>query len=449
MFVGRKKELAYLEELYKKDMSNVLCMYGHRGVGKTSLMLGFANSKNCQYILGRACSEDQLISLFARELDVTLKEGDGFDELFSRIEFKGEGKKLLLIDEFHNIVKYSDAFIPALMKYVAESETNILVILCSSSISFVENTLVPKIGGYAQRFSGFFKVAPLTFMDCVNYFSGYDTISCMQVYSLLGGMPSYWSRFSDKLTVNENIKRAILHPDAFLRDEGTSIISDELRETNVYATILYYLAGGSNKLNELHVNTGYSRAKISVYIKNLMEREIVEKVFSYDNASSINAKKGVYRINNPYLHFYFKYIFKNESKLVTMGPVRFFEFYIANDLDNFYEEHFKSVCTEFLSLLNQMGRLPFKSSRIGEWVGKKGNIDVVMQNDDEDSIVAFCNWKKELITIKDYKNYLSIASDARIHPDYMIILARGEFDKALSDLTKEVDNIMLIQASSL
>ena len=132
-----------------------------------------------------------------------------------------------------------------------------------------------------------------------------------------------------------------------------------------------------------------------------------------------------------------------------MGPSKYFESFVKAGLDDFYEEHFRIVCTEFLSLLSGMGKLPIKAEKTGEWVGKRGNIDVVMQDDDDNTLVAYCSWKKDIITLKDYKHYISLASDARIHPDYIMILARGEFEKPLSDLTKEVDNIMLVQASSL
>ena len=81
-------------------------------------------------------------------------------------------------------------------------------------------------------------------------------------------------------------------------------------------------------------------------------------------------------------------------------------------------------------------------------VGKKGNIDVVMQ-DDEDSIVAFCNWKNPEITMSDYKRYLGIASDARIHADYVVILAKGTFSQELSQFADNLDNIMLIDANTL
>lgn len=448
MFVGRKRELAYLEDLYSRDSSNILCMYGHKGVGKTSLMLSFANSKNYIYMMSRACTEEQILYMLGLEYGVEyVGSKPTFTELFEKLTFTGNGKKVLIIDEFQNIVKYSDSFMPELIRFV-NNEESMLVILCSSSISFVENALVAKIGPAAQRLSGFFKVNALTFADCVKYFDGYDTLSCMKVYSLLGGIPAYWKKFSDKLSVEENIKKAILGEDSPLRSEGIAVITEELREINVYSTILYFLANDYTKLNELHANTGFSRAKISVYIKNLMEREIVEKVFSFDNASSTNAKKGVYRIKSPYLHFYFKFIFGNESLLTVLGEDRFYDTVVANAVEDFYAEHFKSVCTEFLTLLNQMGQLPIKATSIGEWVGKKGNIDVVMQ-DDEDSIVAFCNWKDDTITMSDYKRYLSIASDARVHADYVVILAKGKFDEELTRFASELDNIMLIDANTL
>ena len=50
---------------------------------------------------------------------------------------------------------------------------------------------------------------------------------------------------------------------------------------------------GKNKLNDIHEYTGYGRDKISVYLKNLIAREIVEKIFSYDVFGNENTRKGL------------------------------------------------------------------------------------------------------------------------------------------------------------
>lgn len=76
-------------------------------------------------------------------------------------------------------------------------------------------------------------------------------------------------------------------------------LSEELRETAVYDTILATLADGRHgKLNDMYAHTGFSRAKISVYLKNLMELELVEKVLP-----------GTYEICNAFVRFYFCFLF--------------------------------------------------------------------------------------------------------------------------------------------
>lgn len=450
MFVGRKKELEYLEEYYKKDQSNVLVVYGHRGVGKTSLCLKFAGSKNMNYYLSRDCSTKEQLLLWNEEADLGLNEDElSFSSCLKKMSFAGSGKRIVIIDEFQNIVKNSDEFMSELMAFIKNAEENYFVILCSSSISYVENSLVPKIGEISGSISGFFKISELKFFDLINYFKGYSKQQCMEVYSILGGMPAYWELFSDKLSVEENIINTMLSATAPLKDEGLLVVSEELRELNVYCTLLNSMANGMTKLNDLHTHTGYSRAKISVYIKNMMEREIVEKVFSFDNASSLNAKKGVYRICNHYLEFYFKFIFRKQSKLALMAPKDFYDAYVKPGIDAFHNQNFRIVCEEYLQLMNAKKMLPIKFTRSGEWVGKSGNIDIVTQDEDWDNLLCFCEWEKEVFTLDDFNKCLDVARDARLKPDYVIIFARNSFEDSLIAKANNSNNIELVDINEL
>ena len=91
------------------------------------------------------------------------------------------------------------------------------------------------------------------------------------------------------------------------------LIAAELRELSVYETILYYIASGYDKLNELHLKTGYSRAKISVYMKNHGTFHIVEKETSFETGGWENTKKGVYRIKDNYVNFWFRFVYPHLS----------------------------------------------------------------------------------------------------------------------------------------
>ena len=127
--------------------------------------------------------------------------------------------------------------------------------------------------------------------------------------AVLGGVPEYLDYWNEKSSVKENILRIFLRKDSSLLYDAENFLKRELRELGAYNAILASMASGRNKLNDIYARTGFSRAKISVYIKNLMQLELVAKVFSFDNASSMNAKKGVYRISHSFLLFTLKQCF--------------------------------------------------------------------------------------------------------------------------------------------
>ena len=65
-------------------------------------------------------------------------------------------------------------------------------------------------------------------------------------------------------------------------NKAENIIGASLRELSVYDTILACIAGGCDKLNDLYLKTGFSRAKISVYMKNFAASDIIEKTGNID-----------------------------------------------------------------------------------------------------------------------------------------------------------------------
>ena len=462
MFVGRKKELNYLSDCFRKEGSQILVVYGHKGVGKTSLLFRFAENtqavsdgSNFHYYAARPCSAKEQLLLWNRELGYDMSESDrngqeGFADVFERIRNKNpEKKQLIVVDEFQNIVKYSKGFMEAAIQFVKTAETPCLLVLLSSAISFVETDLVPRIGSLVLGISGFLKVPEMGFMDCVNYFKECNTRQCMEIFSILGGIPAYWERFDAKRSVEDNIKQAILQKDAPLRNEGEMIVSADLRELNVYSTILHCLANGMNKLNDLHMHTGFSRAKISVYIKNLMERELVEKVFPFENASGINAKKGVYRITLRYLEFYFRFLFGSLSSLERISADAYYDQKIAGGLKSFHQSNFRKVCGEYLELLNVRNMLPIKAEKCGEWIGKNGAIDLVMQDAEENNLLAFCDWEKDVIGTDDLTHDLKVAEDAKLHPDHVYLFSAGYFSEEVKTTAAEMGYVELVDIDTL
>ncbi len=449
MVVGRTSELKYLNTYYDRNGSQIIVMYGQRGIGKTAIINQFVQDKPNYYYKARSCSEREQLYQWGKELG---KEGikvlkyPSFTDIFKAVTGPQNSKRVMIIDDFQYIVKSSRTFMQELVAFVHGQWNNgqIMVILCSSSIGWVENSMVGKIGEAAYELSGFLKIKELTFQDMFERFPGFRLEECVEAYAVLGGIPDMWQYFDDKLGMKENMCRNVLSPNCFLYKQGERIVAEELRETGVYNTILAAIAEGNHKLNDLYLHTEFSRAKISVYLKNLMELELVEKVFSYDAEGKENVQKGIYRISNHFVDFYFTYFYPHISALEHMMPLEFYREYITPTFKGYVAEYFKKVCMQKLDQWNKRNRLPFVYEQSGEWVGKVGTIDIVAQDEKGKTLIGLCNWDKPMMTYDDYEWLIFCAEKAKLQPDYIYLFSVGRFDEKLNLEAKVKHNIKLI-----
>lgn len=452
MVLGRTSELKYLNTNYDREGSRILVVYGQKNVGKTALLGQFVQDKPYYYYRARSSSDREQRFQWGKELNVRKTAVSGFPaytEILNAILPRQEQKKVIIVDEFQYMIKTGGEFMKELVSYVHESRSDVMVILCSSSIGWIENSMVTKIGEAAYELSGFLKIRELEFEALMEYFPGFTMEQCIEAYAVLGGIPGVWTDFNDKLSIRDNICRSILGINSPLCMKGEHIVHEELRETGVYNSILASIAAGSHKLNDLYLHTGFSRAKISVYLKNLMELELVEKVFSYDTDGKANVQKGIYRISNHLVHFYFTYLYPNLSDLEAMMPGEFYRSYIAPDFKNYVADYFKIVCKQYIEKWNKWGRLPIEVERIGEWVGKQGTIDIIAQDADGRTIIGICSWDKPIMRYDDYERLLFCAEKAKLRADYVYLFSVKKFDEKLTLEAKVKHNLKLISLDEM
>ena len=449
-FTGRKKELSFLEESFNRDGSFLSVLYGRKGVGKTALCKKFAQGRVSCFLFARECSDVRQRRYFAEDLSMEENESGlwSYSDIFEYAFRKNssDGKLLLVIDEFQHIIKDSSSFMDELTSFLGKHDC--MAILISSSISYVENSFVSKTGRNALSVDRFLKVGELGFLDCVKYFDGRTTEECIEIYSILGGVPAYWECFDKTLPPAENIKKNILSKNSFLFTEGREMVASELRELTVYGTVLSCMAAGECKLNDIHLQTGYSRAKISVYLKTLIEMELVEKVYPFDAADNTAARKGLYRIKVPFLRFYYRVICGHYSDLSMLSVSDFYKKIASGLIIDICMKGLKEVCKEYLSIMGDNGALPIKPVRSGEWQGKNGNIDVILEDDAGRIVIAFVSVKEET-DLKEYTSFLKTAGSSGLKPVRMYIFSAGHFSDDLKVMEKEDDSIKLVRIEEL
>lgn len=432
-FAGRESELNFLERYYAGQGSCLVVVYGSRGVGKTRLLQEFCRDKRNCYYLARACSDKEQRYQWGAELrerNRRLSPCPGYEELLSAsLEENRPDKQVLIIDEFHYMLKGNSLFFDRLAEFL-ESRPDagaVMTVLCTSASGWVENHLVGKIGSRAAAIGGFLKVRELPFGDILRLFPQYTTEQCIRGYAALGGVPGYWMCFDPGLGVRENIIRNIIAGESRLHREPELYLEQELRETAVYNTILAAMAGGKVKLNDIYRHTGFSRAKISVYLKNLMELDMVEKVYSYDTEGRANAQKGIYRITNTYVRFYFRYLFPNRSLLQLLAPEEFYEKKVAPSYELYAEETYRRICRE------QLGR---EYRIVGEWLGKTGTIDVIGSDGRGRVAAARCAYSRAMV-YEDYENLLAFMKKAKLSGSDIRLYCEKGFDERLAQAERE------------
>lgn len=455
MLIGRDSEINVLNEYKRRSGNQVMIMYGLKGVGKTTLTREFL--KDVEDSLFFECKQlferEQLYhwaNIGERKID--LPKYPSFTDLFSAIDdyyVDSESKNILVFDEFQYLLKYSNEFTNALFDFLANSEKKYFVILISSSIEWVENSMVKKIGQRARGITGFFKVKELTFSDFRTYFNHFRYDECINGYAILGGIPKLWKYFDKEMGLKDNIIKNILDENAPLLTYGEDFVADELRETSVYNTILCSIAGGMKKLNDLFAHTEFSRAKISVYIKNLMELGFVCKAFSVDTEGRSNTKKGVYDICCNFVDFSYRFLYPYKEELQYKDSVTFFNEHIKPNLTEYTSRYFPLICKEYLDTQNSFSNLPIKYERIGSWIGKAGTIDFVCRDANNHILIALCNWEKPMMRFDDYEWLIYCAKQAKIKPDYVYLFSAGGFDEQLNFAVSSKKNIKLISLDEL
>ena len=239
MFIGRERELALLTKCYQTKESKIAVLYGREGIGKTTLMKEFIKDKPYVYYQAREWSE--------LEQNKYLEEKK--EEL---VKMKIEEKIVFILDEFDLMQKGYKTFFADFSEYVKGLFAKpIMFLLISSSVQWVENSMVEDMKELAGDITALIKLKEFTFMEMVDRFPESTTEEYIQIYGILGGVPAYLDLWNPKETVRKNILRLILDKKGVLHKEPQRYLKTALRELPFYNTILSVLAEDEPKLNYL------------------------------------------------------------------------------------------------------------------------------------------------------------------------------------------------------
>ncbi len=461
MFVGREKELALLEDLHASDKFEYLVLYGRRRVGKTSLLKEF--SKDHPVIFHSAQAKNDSLNLLDFSKTLQMHFSNSFFGAFTDWEaaFKyltsqlSDTRTTLIIDEFPFIAEVNPT-IKSILQHTIDhiwKEKNLFLILCGSSVSFMETEVMGAKSPLYGRSTSNLELLGFDYLKSSFFSPNFTNEEKLLSYGILGGVPCYLEVFSDKLTIAQNISRSILRMGSFLKDETQNLLKMELREPSVYNSIFEAIATGSSRLNDIAQKIGEEQSKCSKYIKTLMDMKLVDKITPCGEKDS--SRKTLYQISDNFFLFWYHFVFANKSYYELLGDDDAAQ-QIYENLSEYMGHVFEKICTQYLVRLAKQRRLPFVPHTMGRWWGgnpktrKEDDIDILaFDTHRQSAIFCECKYRNKLFGMDEYKDFFNAtAIFTRPVNRFYYLFSKSGFTEAVKTQAQK-DGVKLVGTDDL
>ena len=456
MFIGRKKELKSLNNLYDTDKFEFAVIYGRRRVGKTALINQFIGDKKAIYFMGVESNEKQNLENLSRSI-IEFTSGIEADTVFSSFQSSIEyiftlAKKeriILVIDEYPYVARSSKSLASTLQMLIDKYKENskLMLILCGSSMSYIEdNVLSYKSPLYGRR-TAQMKIQPFDFGETCQYFNRMSDENKALMYGIVGGTPQYLLHMSDKLSVEENVKRTFLNPISFLFEEPANLLKQEVREPAVYTAIITAIAEGASRMAEISTKVGEDTSVCSGYIKNLINLGIIRKETPYGEKSS---RKSIYNIEDNMFRFWYRFVLKNNS-IIARGAADIAYKRIELNLSDYMGKVFEDICIQYLWKLLLEGKCPVEFISLGRWWGNdpvlrtQTEIDIIGEQDKNTALFCECKWTNEKIDVGILD---LLIRRSRIFPYenvHYCLFSKSGFTQGCIDKADKIKNVSLVE----
>ncbi len=455
MFYCRENELYDLRRRYDEGNFECAIIYGRRRVGKTSLINEFCKDKPTVFFSALNATAGENLEALSRAIyEKDHKDGtnapvySSFDAAISEITRMAENERLIfVIDEYPYLAK-ADKSVSSRLQHIIDrvwQHGKLFLILCGSSMSFMENQVFGYESPLYGRRTAQYKIGALTYKEITAFNPALSNEEQALLYGITGGIPHYINKLNVKKSVDTALLENLFSTSGYLFEEPENLLKQELREPAIYNSVISAVAGGATHLNEISTKVGLESGICTKYLKVLMELGILKKEMPITEKQG---KKTIYEIGDNYFRFWYRFVPKNMSAIVTGRIGQIYD----QTIKQYYSEYmglvFEQICKDYL--LRYADNLPFVLSEIGQWWGsdaktkKEIQIDIVgTPLEGNEYLIGSCKYKKDKIGVDELellKKYAKVFGKGTSYR--YCIFSKGGFTDGLIETAKK-ENVML------
>ena len=411
MFVGRENELQKLNRMYQSDQFEFAVLYGRRRVGKTTLINEFCKGKKTIFYVATESNERENLRQFSKCIFKTLHNHDGdvvfanFEDLLNYIDTICNDERLILvIDEYPYLAAAYKAISSMIQAHIDQKwqHSKLFLILCGSSMSFMENQVLGYKSPLYGRRTAQFRIRPFTFFESREMLKDFTASEQAVFYGVTGGIPEYLGRIKQNLSLDENLVQLFFEESGRLFEEPSNLLKQELKEPAAYYGIITAIAQGASKLNEIATKVGIETSAASALLSSLISLGLVRKEIPITEPA--NSKKTIYLLEDLMFRFWYRFVSPNVSGIVWGQGQRIYESLVKPQLNDYMGLVFERICYEYCYLPEVLSTAPFFYQKLGRWWGNnpikrcQEEIDILGMNE-SDILICECKWNESDVGI--------------------------------------------------
>jgi AAA+ ATPase superfamily predicted ATPase len=348
-----------LQRRWDSGDPQVFMLWGRRRVGKTLLLLEFARGKRNLYFEATSGSRaDQLADFSERLAEATgrtaLRVPDWRAALNALADWAQEDRLLVVLDEFQYIARENGDIGSIINVWWRErgAQLPIFLVLAGSEVGFFEREVVGYSAATPGRRGGQQRLRPFRPHDVGLFLGEWSAEDKIAAYAVFGHLPYYLAHVRAADTLAENIKNLVLMPDGLLHEEARLLLDQELSDSSAYFSVLRAIAAGQTRVSQIAHRTGMpgGTSRVSQMLDVLRNLWLVDRQVPVTVQSPERSRQSFYRITDPYLRFWFRFVLPAQSRLVDAeGVERHLRGRVLPQLDHFVSAPaFEEVCQQWL-----------------------------------------------------------------------------------------------------
>ena len=464
MFVGREKELADLNKLYETEQFQMPVIYGRRRVGKSTLIQKFIEGKKAVMFTAIESTIERNLELFSKSIYKTflptmtkMPPFPSFEAAFDFLtEYVKEERCVVVMDEYPYLAASDKSISSRLQSYIDGDwkESKMYLILCGSSLSFMETQVLGYQSPLYGRRTAQIKLLPFDYLTSAMFVPNYSEEDKALVYGVTGGIPKYLELFQQDVSVYENIVRLFFHSSGYLYEEPGNLLKQELRDVSTYNAIIEALASGATKVNEIVTKIHSDTATVSYCLKSLISIGIIEKCTAITDEE--NKKKTSYVICDNMFHFWYRFVPNGIDLILMQHGEMYFQEAVVPQLSDYMGRIFEEMCRHYLMRISTEGKTDFIIMKIGRWWGtnpklkQEEEIDIVGINPiAKRALLGECKYQNQGIHLEVAKKLIErgLLISAYQNKSY-VLCSKTHFTEEVEKYARE-EHIMLVTLRDL